>query len=89
MSKKINPEKLTLGIKKDFRKDSPKANSNIDSLVQKIHSTTGQGMEEETKRTTLDIPKSLHKKISRHTLEKDLSLKDYFLGLAMKDMGME
>ena len=88
MSKKINPEKLTLGIKKEFRKDSPRA-SNIDSLVQKIHSNAGQGIEEETKRTTLDIPKSLHKTISRHALDKDLSLKDYFLGLAMKDIGIK
>jgi hypothetical protein len=89
MSKKINPEKLTLGIRKEFRKDNPRASSNIDSLVQKIHSNTTQGREEETKRTTLDIPKSLHKTISRHALDKDLTLKDYFINLAKKDIGIE
>ena len=89
MSKKINPEKLTLGIKKDFRKDKPSGSSNIENIVQQIHSNKAQGREEETKRTTMDIPKGLHKTISRHALDKDLTIKDYFLGLAKKDIGIE
>ena len=88
MSKKINPDKLTLGIRKDFRKDTPRASNDIESLVQKIHAVP-HGREEETKRTTLDIPKDLHKKISRHALDKDLTLKAYFIELAKKDMGIQ
>lgn len=88
MSKKINPEKLTLGIRKDFRKDTPKAINEIETLIKKIHAVS-QSSEEETKRTTLDIPKALHKRISRRALDKDLTLKDYFLELAELDLSAQ
>jgi uncharacterized protein YdeI (YjbR/CyaY-like superfamily) len=89
MSKKLNPDKLTLGIRKDVRKEKPPANDDMDKLVKKIHAAVPSGTEEATKRTTLDIPKDLHKKISMRALIKDLTLKDYFLELAKSDLSNE
>ena len=87
MSKVINPEKLTLGVKKEFRKYASKTGNDIETLVQKIHAVpVAKG--EETRRFTLDIPKDLHKKISRHALDKDLTLRAYFIELAKKDLGI-
>ena len=88
MSKKINPEKLTLGIKREFRKETPNASNEIETLVQKIHAVP-EVRQEETRRFTLDIPKDLHKKISRQALDKDLTLRAYFIELAKKDLGIE
>jgi hypothetical protein len=88
MAKMINPDKLTLGIRKEFKKDVPNSGNDIENLVQKIHAVpVAKG--EETRRFTLDIPKDLHKKISRHALDKDLTLRAYFIELAKKDLGIE
>ena len=89
MSKKLNPDKLTLGIRKEVRKEFSTPNKDIETVVQKIHSAVPVAVREETRRTTLDIPKDLHKKISRRALDKDLTLKDYFLELASRDLGNE
>jgi hypothetical protein len=88
MAKIINPDKLTLGIRKEFKKDAPKASNDIETLVQKIHAVP-EVKGEETRRTTLDLPKDLHKRISRNALDKDLTLRAYFIELAKKDLGIQ
>lgn len=41
-----------------------------------------------TKRVTLDIPLSLHAEIKMNTFRKGLTIKDYLLNLAKKDLGV-
>jgi hypothetical protein len=41
-----------------------------------------------TKRVTLDIPLSLHAEIKMNTFRKGLTIKDYLLDLAKKDLGV-
>jgi isopentenyldiphosphate isomerase len=41
-----------------------------------------------TKRVTLDIPLSLHAEIKMNTFRKGLTIKDYLLELAKKDLGL-
>jgi len=95
MQKKIDASKLTLGTKKEINKELQKQcdKNNIETVVKRIHDNSthlsDDTLKEPTKRTTLDIPKPLHKRISRHALDRDLTLKDYFLELAKKDLGVE
>lgn len=91
MSKKLDPNKLTFGIKKEFRKDEKLSTiTDIESVIEKIHYKPADEekklQEEITKRTTLDIEKTLHKRICQRALDKDLTLKDYFLNLAINDL---
>lgn len=44
--------------------------------------------EERTLRVTLDIPLSLHAQIRTKTFNDGISMKEYFLSLAKKDMGI-
>jgi len=92
MSKKLDATKLTLGIKKQINKerDNNESLDQIDKVIQNFHDGHPKNLFHEcTKRTTLDIPKALHKKIAQRALDKELYLKDYFLGLAKKDLGIE
>jgi len=93
MQKKLDASKLILGTKKEISKEpvTPTIENNIETVIKKIHekSQPSDDVKEATKRTTLDIEKSLHKKISRHVLDKDLTLKDYFLELAKKDLNIQ
>ena len=93
MQKKLDPAKLTLGIKKEITKEhvTPSADKKIETVVKRIHEKNANEIEtgsgEPTRRTTMDIPVPLHKKISHRALDKELTLKDYFLELAKKDLG--
>jgi hypothetical protein len=42
-----------------------------------------------TKRVTLDIPLSLHAEIKMNTFRKGITIKDYLLDLARKDLGVK
>lgn len=86
MQKRFDATKLISGIKKDFSNTTQE--DTIEQAVQLIHKTDNKS-DEATKRTTLDIPKSLHKKIAQRALDKDLSLKEYFLQLVEKDLKMQ
>ncbi len=84
-SKKLDSSKL-LGPKIDIIKETPY--NNIETAIKKIHET--KPVEEKTTRSTLDIPVSLHKKIKQQMLNNDIkTLKDYFLDLAKKDLGLQ
>lgn len=87
-TKKLDTSKLTLGTKKDVVKNQT---INIESAIDQIHSSeiNNKPVAEATKRTTLDIPESLHKKIKRKLIDKDQTIKDYFLELASKDLGLQ
>lgn len=93
MKAKLDASKLTLGLKKEINKEnSPRSLTNeIETAVSEVHhlSQSREKIETElTKRTTLDIPKSLHKKFVLRALDKELSLKDYFIGLGKQDLGI-
>ncbi|TCM32402.1 hypothetical protein EDF59_12497 [Novosphingobium sp. ST904] len=47
---------------------------------------TAASDKEPTTRTTLDLPKSVHKQIKRHCLENDMSIADYLRGLIERDL---
>lgn len=90
MVKKLDPNKLTLGLKKELRKENTDSISEnkINLAIEQIHTSgiVSKEKTEPTKRTTLDIPKSLHKQICQRALDKDLSLKDYFLDLVKAEL---
>jgi uncharacterized protein YdeI (YjbR/CyaY-like superfamily) len=91
MKKKFDADKLTLGSKKAVLKSVAGENNkgkSIETLISSIHAESKQGLPpEETKRTTIDIPKSLHKRINQRILDKDIpSMKEYFLNLATLDL---
>ena len=93
-NKKFDPDKLLLGTKKTVIKtvaDEKKKENSIETLIKSIHAENKQGLPpEETKRTTSDIPKSLHKRINQRILDKDIpSMKEYFLNLAILDLGID
>jgi hypothetical protein len=44
---------------------------------------------ERTLRVTLDIPQGLHAEIRTYTFRKGVTMKEYFLDLAKKDIGLE
>ena len=84
-SKKLDSSKL-LGPKIDIIKES--RHGNIETAIKQIHEI--KQVEEKTTRSTLDIPVSLHKKIKQQMLNKDIkTLKDYFLDLDKKDLGLQ
>ena len=93
-NKKIDANKLLLGAKKTVLKtvaDEKKKENSIETFINNIHAEQKKRMDaEETKRTTIDIPKSLHKRINQRILDKDIpSMKEYFLNLAILDLGVD
>lgn len=81
MSKKeLNLEKL------EPAKKLKKAESRLDTekAVQSIHSNKQQ--KERVKRITIDLPFSLYVDIRKKTIEEEMTLKDYFIGLVEEDL---
>lgn len=93
MANKLDPLKLTTGLKRDLIKDSGRVNPDlVEVAVKNIHAADEKKKDlgsKSTKRITLDIDKLLHKKIVWHVLEMDMTMKDYFIRLARKDLGIE
>ena len=86
-SKKLDTSKLTLGTKKEVLKNEY---VNIEPAINQIHNPVAdKPVPEITRRTTVDIPESLHKKIKKKLVDKDQTIKDYFLELAAKDLGLQ
>ncbi|MEO1517205.1 MAG: hypothetical protein AAFV95_19425 [Bacteroidota bacterium] len=93
MAKKIDLSKLELGPKKSIKKPSP---PDVEDAVRKIHASESiptastaapeSTAPERTRRVTLDIPVSLHKKIKVRVFDMDTSMKKYFLELAQLDL---
>lgn len=97
--KKTDYSKLTLGRKKPVKKKVAKA-PDVDKIVEKIHieepakkvevpeAAAPPKVEEKipTKRITLDIPVPLHKKIRIRTFGMGITMKQYFLDLAEKEL---
>ena len=103
-SKKFDPSKLTLGVKKEIKKEALEktVHNHVDAAVEQIHNPkpdsnvekleteqSKQVVQESTKRTTVDIPEGLHKQIKRRLIDKELTIKDYILDLVKKDMGLQ
>jgi len=98
--KKINTSKLdlSLGRKRPIKKTTAKAKKvDSDEVVKKIHPETVakapttakpkvEVPQEPTKRVTLDIPVSLHKRIKMHVFAEETTMKKYFLELAEKNL---
>jgi len=53
---------------------------------KKVSPAVTSSQNEERKRTTMLLPKSLHIKAKVHALENGLSLTDYFVSLLKKDL---
>lgn len=73
---------------------APEKTEKVEKAVNAIHGekTTSQKIvkpmktEERTLRVTLDIPLSLHAQIKTKTFQSGISMKEFFLELAKKDM---
>ena len=84
MSKKeLNLQKLDLGMKKEVRKSNIPQGS-VETAVKSIHKSSNS--QERVKRVTIDFPVSLYKMIRSKTVEEEITLKDYFIGLSEKDL---
>ncbi len=74
--------------------ESPKQPTKMEAAVKAIHATPLPRMmkptktEERTLRVTLDIPLSLHAQIRTKTFQEGISMKEYFLEMAKKEMGI-
>ena len=75
-------DNLTLNAKKEVVKNNP---VDVEKAIQQIHESKPV-QQEGTKRTTLDIPISLHKKIKMKLIDKGQTIRNYFLELVEKDM---
>jgi hypothetical protein len=68
------------------------AKMKVDKAVSVIHAAPKimkpMKTDERTLRVTLDIPLSLHAQIRTQTFQKGISMKEYFLELAKKEMGL-
>jgi hypothetical protein len=98
-TKKFDADKLTLGLKREIVKEvkAQPVTQLLERAVGEIHEGATQKPvanekkkeTEPTKRTTVDIPVSLHKLISKHLVDKEQTLRDYFLELARKDLHIQ
>ena len=74
----------------DFEKLGPKKSTELkpeidtEKAVALIHDKKEE--KERTKRITIDIPFSLYVDVRTRVVKEEKTLKDYFLGLARKDM---
>ena len=74
--------------------ESPKQPTKMEAAVKAIHATPLPRMmkptktEERTLRVTLDIPLSLHAQLRTKTFQEGISMKEYFLEMAKKEMGI-
>jgi hypothetical protein len=72
----------------------PKQPAKVDAAVKAIHANPLPKIikptktEERTLRVTLDIPLSLHAQIRTKTFQEGISMKEYFLDLARKELGI-
>ena len=83
MSKKeFNLEKLEPIGKLKVKKAEPKLNT--ENAIESIHQKEPQ--KEKVKRITIDFPFSLYVDIRKKTVEEEITLKDYFVALATKDI---
>ena len=79
MSKKdIDFGKLALN------QEEPEKKIDVEEVVALIHNE--QLEKERTKRITIDIPFSLYVDVRTKVVKEEMTLKDYFLGLATKDL---
>jgi hypothetical protein len=73
---------------------TPKQPAKMEAAVKAIHATPLPRMmkptktEERTLRVTLDIPLSLHAQIRTKTFQEGITMKEYFLEMAKKEMGI-
>jgi len=56
----------------------------VETVVKKVHKESG-----ETIRTTLDLPKHIHKALKVATAQKEMTLKDYLVSLVKKDLKLQ
>jgi hypothetical protein len=74
--------------------ETAKQPTKMEAAVKAIHATPLPRMmkptktEERTLRVTLDIPLSLHAQIRTKTFQEGISMKEYFLEMAKKEMGI-
>jgi hypothetical protein len=77
-------------VEKVFEKQPTK----MEAAVKAIHASPLPRMmkptktQERTLRVTLDIPLSLHAQIRTKTFQEGISMKEYFLEMAKKEMGI-
>jgi hypothetical protein len=62
----------------------PAIDLDAEKAIQSIHNREPE--KERTKRITIDLPFSLYVDIRKKTVEEEITLKDYFMGLATKDL---
>lgn len=84
MSKKdLDFGKLDLSPKKPIKRTSTPSEK-TETAVKSIHQPKPQ---ERIKRITIDFPISTYKQIRAKTIEEEMTLKEYFIGLVERDLG--
>lgn len=76
--------RVRYGFSSSYYENPTNKSDSMEKAVKSIHQT--QKSSERNKRVTIDLPISLYKKIHGKTIEEEITLKDYFLTLAEKDL---
>lgn len=92
-------KKSTMAKKDDIANDLSRGRRNVkkpvndtvkaEKVVEKLHVETPNNKpvkKEQTVRTTLDLPKSIHKAIKIATAQKEMTVKDYIVSLVKGDL---
>ncbi|MEO0898682.1 MAG: hypothetical protein AAFY71_19875 [Bacteroidota bacterium] len=83
MSKKdLDFGKLDLSQKKPIKR-TPTPSEKTEAAVKSIHKPKPK---ERLKRITIDFPISTYKQIRAKTIEEEMTLKEYFIGLVERDL---
>ena len=88
---KVEKVKAVAAVEKQAEPAKP---AKMEAAVKAIHANPLPRMvkptktDERTLRVTLDIPLSLHAQIRTRTFQDGISMKEYFLELAKKEMGI-
>jgi len=64
----------------------------VEKVAEKLHkevSTKKTAKKEQTVRTTLDLPRSIHKAIKIATAQKEMTVKDYIVSLVKGDLKLK
>ena len=93
MSKKDDlANDLSRGRKRNLKKTIDTTEAKAKEIVEKIapaESPQPEQVAEKLVRTTMDLPKSIHRAIKMKSASDEISLKDYIISLVKKDLNLD
>ena len=88
MSKKDDLAKdLSRGRSRNIKKTITTSEKQAEQVVEKVVSPKNE--KEKTIRTTMDLPKNIHRALKMKSAADGISLKDYIVSLIKKDLNLD